>query len=323
MAEENTNLQIDILGNEVIVAEPVVFDFEATKERLLAVLDECRGITVTETNLDSCKRKRKDLASLRNRMDDRRKEIEKKYKEPLELFKDQVKELIQMVKEIEDPLLKDINYFDDQVRESHRKYAMDVAEEIAESEGLTPEFSKKIEIKKRFLNLTIKEEEIRTDIEAQVAILKQEQEEKEATIQALRTAVETENKTITAKLNADEFISLLDRVQPVELLNRIRDRADDIRRSESEALRAKENIEDIQNIENIDEDPTTSQTRPHESETENNAIPIRQPDPVKADRHLYKATYSVVGTEEELLELSRFLKEHGYRYSVPFQTMIS
>ena len=320
MAEENTNLQIDILGNEVIVAEPVVFDFEATKERLLAVLDECRGITVTETNLDSCKRKRKDLASLRNRMDDRRKEIEKKYKEPLELFKDQVKELIQMVKEIEDPLLKDINYFDDQVREAHRKYAMDAAKEIAESEGLTPEFAKKIEIKKRFLNLTIKDEEIRTDIEAQVAILKQEQEEKEATIQALRDAVDNENKTITAKLNADEFISLLDRVQPVELLNRIRDRADDIRRSESEALRAKENIE---NDQNIDMESKSSQTRPQEPETANNVIPIRPSDPVKPDQHLYKATYSVVGTEEELLELSRFLKEHGYRYSVPFQTMIS
>ena len=230
----------DLIDIPEVTAEPVVFDYEATKARLEASLAEYQGIEVTAESLSICKRRQKDLASMRTKLDSAKKDIKRKWMEPLDIFEKQMISLIAMVKETEEPLKKQIDAYDQKVRDEHLKYARETAAELAKEAELDEEFTDQIEIKKRFGNLGIKESEIRRDLELQVEVLKEKQKSREATIDMIKKTVERENESITAKMKPEWFLADLQYLSAADIVTKIMDRARDIRNTEEEVKRQEE-----------------------------------------------------------------------------------
>lgn len=308
---------------ETVVAEPIVFNYPETKERLTAILNEYRGIEVTAETLSSCKKKQKEMASLRGDLDKTRLEVKRNYQKPLEIFEDQVKSLIAMIQEVEKPLKDNIDTFDRVTREKNRELAKKIAAELVEAEGLTEEFARQIEMKSRFSNLTIKEQEIRSDLEMQVAILKEKQDNAEATKAAIEKAVEHENKDLTAKMKPEWFLSLLDKMPAAEIVSSIIVRAGEIRKAEAEAkaraeAEAKAKEQAKAEADQVEAEPM--QEIVEEAQEDQSEDPAGEPEPpIEENRPLYKVTFVVVGTQEQQERLSKFLKENDYSYNVESQ----
>ena len=81
---------------------PVIqINFKEMKAALEETLTEYDGIVVTEQSLSTCKGKQRDLASLRVKIDNYRKDKKKELSRPIKAFEDQCKELISLIEKAE------------------------------------------------------------------------------------------------------------------------------------------------------------------------------------------------------------------------------
>ena len=96
-------LEIDSLAEEIPTIEfkvekeivPVIqINFEELKGHLTNLLNDYKGLVVTEGNLQTCKAKQKELASTRIKIDNYRKEKKKELSKPITFFEAQCKDLI-------------------------------------------------------------------------------------------------------------------------------------------------------------------------------------------------------------------------------------
>ena len=275
-----------------VVAEPVIIDFESLKNRLAVTLKDYEGIEVTEDTLPIAKKKQKEMAGMRTQLEEFRKKVKRLYTEPLELFETQMKSLVSMVKEAEEPIASDIKGFDDRI-----------IKEVSEEYELLPKFTAKIELKKKYMNLTAKEGDVRQDIENQAMVLKKEQDNEESVKESIRSAVDKVNESITAKLNPESYLSLIGRMESAEIITRIMERAEEIRKSESEPISEPKTYEQ----EELVREPIKSSQNGYQ--VPNNGTSGK----------LYKVIFAITGTEAQQKTLSKFLKSNHYTYEVESQ----
>ena len=300
----------DIMDITLVQAEPVVMDYESMREKLTATLEQYKGIQVTETNLSTCKEMKKEISSIKTQLDEFRKKVKKTYTEPLKIFEDQVKSMIGMVDQILAPLQSDLKVFDEKRKQEKKEIAEEIIKAVAAEYELSEKYARMIEFKIRYMNLTIKESEVRQDVEAQCMALKQKQDAEEEVRKVISDTVASENETLKAKLNPDEFLSMMERIPSAEIISRIVKRAKDVRESESEAHRRQEKVEQEQVINNAENVPEIENKGFQEIEEE--------PEP-KTTGALYRVTYVVTGTEPQLKTISRFLRSNKYTYEVESQ----
>lgn len=294
-----------------VVAEPIVVDFTALKNRLVVTLEDYKNIAVTEETLSIAKKKQKEMASMRSQLDDFRKTVKRAYTEPLEMFESQIKSLIQLVNDTEKILKDDIQVFDDKRREEKKRIAELIIDELVGEYGLNEKYAGQIELKKKYMNLTAKEADIRADVEAQVMSLKQQQDNEESIKKTIVAAVEMQNKGITAKLIPDVYISLIGKLPTDEIIDRILKRGEEIQTMEREAEHRKTVQEAVIQPESEEKPEQEEQEREQKKTTEN------------GNKDIYKVTYCIVGNAEQMQSVSKFLKDNGISYSVESQFIIS
>jgi len=286
-----------------VIAEPVIIDFESLKNRLAVTLKDYEGIEVTEDTLPMAKKKQKEMAGMRTQLEEFRKKVKRLYTEPLELFETQMKSLVSMVKEAEEPIASDIKGFDDKRRAEKRETAERIIKEVSEEYELLPKFSAKIEMKKMYTNLTARESVVREDIENQAMVLKKQQDDEESVKESIRSAVDKVNESITAKLNPESYLSLIGRMESAEIITRIMERAEEIRKSESEPISEPKTYE----LEELVREPI----KPSQN--------ARQVSNNGTSGKLYKVIFAITGTEAQQKTLSKFLKSNHYTYEVESQ----
>lgn len=307
----------DIMDLTLVQAEPVVMDFESMKTRLTAMLENYTDIQVTAETLKSCKDKQKEIAGLRNQLDDFRKEVKKRYTEPLQMFEDQVKIMIGMVKEVEEPLKAGIQEFDDLRRADKRELAETIIDELIGEYELNEKFASQVELKKKYMNLTAKEADIRADVEAQVMSLKQQQDNEESIKKIIVNAVEMQNKGITAKLIPDVYISLIGKLPTDEIIDRILKRGEEIQTMEREAEEKKYTQETIS--EPYSEEKPKQEERVQKMEI----VPKNGAESILKKKDLYQVTFVITGDEDQQKAVSEFLKANGITYKVEMQIILN
>lgn len=301
----------EIMDVTLVQAEPVVMNYSDMRERLTATLEQYNGIQVTAETLKSCKDKQKEIAGLRNQLDDFRKQVKKKYTEPLQIFEDQIKIMIGMVKEVEEPLKAGIQEFDDLRRAEKKEQAEKIIAELIAEYELNDKFARQIEFKKSYMNLTAKESEVRTDVDAQCMLLKQQQDNEESIKRTIINAVEVQNKGIVAKLVPDVYISLIGKIPTDEIIDRILKRGEEIWRMESEAEKKKASQESTRDSEN--------EEKPEQEEQ----VQKQKKTPENVNKDIYKVVYVITGNAEQMQSVSKFLKDNNINYSVESQFIIS
>ena len=294
-----------------VVAEPIVVDFTALKNRLVVTLEDYKNIAVTEETLSIAKKKQKEMASMRSQLDDFRKTVKRAYTEPLEMFESQIKSLIQLVNDTEKILKDDIQVFDDKRREEKKRLAELIIDELVGEYGLNEKYAGQIELKKKYMNLTAKEADIRADVEAQVMSLKQQQDNEESIKKTIVNAVEMQNKGITAKLIPDVYISLIGKLPTDEIIDRILKRGEEIQTMEREAEHRKSVREAVSRPESEEKTEQEEQVQKQEKTHEN------------GNQDIYRVTYTLTGTAEQMQSVSKFLKDNGITYKVEMQVIIN
>lgn len=301
----------EIMDVTLVQAEPVVMDYETMKERLTATLRQYDDIEVTAETLKSCKDTQKEIAGLRRQLDDFRRAVKKRYQEPLQIFEDQIKSMIAMVDEVESPLKQGIKEFDDLRRAEKKEQAEKIIAELIEEYELNEKFARQIEFKKSYTNLTAKESDVRTDVDAQCMLLKQQQDNEESIKKTIINAVEIQNKGITAKLVPEVYISLIGKLPTDEIIDRILKRGEEIWRMESEAEKKKASQEAVTQQE--------SEEKPEAEEQ----VQKQEKTPKNGNQDIYKVVYVVTGNAEQMQSVSKFLKENDINYNVESQFIIS
>ena len=316
-------LEIDSLADEIEEVPTLEFtvkkevlpviqiNFKEMKTALEETLTEYEGIVVTEQSLTTCKGKQRDLASLRVKIDNYRKDKKKELSRPIKAFEDQCKELIGLIEQAEQPIKEGIKTFDDKKRDSKRLHAIELAKEVAEEYGLNEKHADRLEILDKYCNLTAKSNEVREDLISKAMALKVEQDRELELIEIIKDTIESENEKINLKMEFKDFEKYISiGMTAREVIGEIKNRA--------ERIYAAENPPEPEPIPEPIQEPVP-ELAPE---------PIQQPEPIKPmmpeeiEESTYYAVYKIVGKIEELRSVSSFLKQNNIQYTVTDQDEI-
>ncbi len=302
-------LEIDSLAEEIPTIEfkvekeivPVIqINFEELKGHLTALLNDYKGLVVTEGNLQTCKAKQKELASTRIKIDNYRKEKKKELSKPITFFEAQCKDLIALIEQAENPIKDGIKIFDDQKRDSKRLQAIELSKEVAEEYELNEKYADRLEILDKYCNLTAKSNEVREDLISKAMALKVEQDREEELIEIIKDTIESENEKINLKMEFKDFEKYINMgMSTREVIGEIKNRA--------ERIYAAENPPEP---EPIPEPVYTPEVIPGV---------ITDIIPAVEEKPIYYGVYKVVGEHKQLLSVSQFLKDNEIQYLVEDQ----
>ena len=195
-------MEVKILQESLPVIQ---INFEEMKTALVERLEQYQGIIVTENTLSECKEAQKELASVRIKIDTYRKDKKKELSKPIAYFEDQCKNLIGLIEQAEEPLKYGIKVFDDKRREEKRNIAVKIIAEVVSEQELDEKYALRLNVDERYCNLSIKEVEVRNDVEARAMTLKVEQDREKELLDIVKSTIEFENMRITTKMRIDEF----------------------------------------------------------------------------------------------------------------------
>ena len=287
---------------------PVIqINFEELKGHLTNLLQDYKGLVVTEGNLSTCKAKQKELASTRIKIDNYRKEKKKELSKPITMFEAQCKDLISLIEQAEQPIKDGIKVFDDEKRDSKRLQAIELAKEVAEEYGLNEKYADRLEILDKYCNLTAKSNEVREDLISKAIALKVEQDRETELIEIIKDTITSENEKINLKMEFKDFEKYINMgMSAREVIGEIKNRA--------ERIYAAENPPEPEPMPEPEPLPEPVQE------------PIKVPIPVEpetkplapeiTEEPTYYAVYRIIGTADELRNVSQFLKQNDMQYTV-------
>jgi len=283
---------------------PVIrINFEVIKSELTETLKIYQNIVVTEETLPGCKQTQKELAGIRIKLDTYRKDKKKELSKPIEAFENQCKELISLIEQAESPIKDGIKVFDDAKREEKRLVAVKLISVVIEEIGLNEKYGSRLDVSEKYCNLTAKESEVKSDLEARAMALKVEQDREAELMEIIQDSIDTENKRIESKLKFSDFQRMIERGIPTkDILAEVKASADRIFRAEHPEPKPEPVQEAIAEIHVV------------EPKIEPVSVPT-----VEANESIYYAIYRVTGNAKTLMSVSQFLKDNGVTYSVTDQ----
>lgn len=270
---------------------PVVqFNFDEVKARLLSITGQYSSLIVTDDNLSLCKEKQKELAGLRRKIDEYRKEIKAKMSEPIVAFENKCKELVSLVEKAEKPLKDGIQIYDDAKREEKRQTALKIISESVAAHGLTEKYASQVTVIDKYMNLTAKVSDVKEDVEQRVFLLLSEQNKEQEMLEIIQDTIDNENKTIKTPLSMSQFQRMIDYNMPTkDILNEIKKRAEQIREAEKPKP--------------VEAPPEPPPAEPVKAEPESTEAP-----------EMWFAELRFVETKARILQLRCLLQANGYNY---------
>jgi hypothetical protein len=176
---------------------PVIgFNYDEIKSELVRLTEKYKGLVVTAETLKSSKSTQRELSSLRKQINDYMVKISREVKQHVEPFRDQCKELIAVVLEVENPIKESLVVFEERRKKNQQLWVNDIVHEMIEKYRLGDNYSSRIVTEERFLNATITEDEVVNNIESQAKLLEAEKDGEIQKIETLRTFLATTNKNL-------------------------------------------------------------------------------------------------------------------------------
>lgn len=202
--EKEKLMQLEIIKQELPIVE---FNYDQMKQYLSIKLDEFKDIVVTEETLKDDKSTQKDLASLRIKLDNFRKDVKNELSKPIQEVEGKIKDLIQMVEAVEKPLKQGIDVFSQRERDLKREKCQEIATELIDTYKLNSKYASRIEIKDKFLNVTATVSSIKDDLTEQCDRLKDQQIDEEIIQETIENHIKSVNESynLSVPLSAVHF----------------------------------------------------------------------------------------------------------------------
>jgi len=276
MSEEKEKTLLPVPVEEFSIGAFSIKNFEEIKEKLGGALKKYETVEVTDEFYAEAKTTRAELNKVSKALDDRRKELEKRYMEPFNVGKAQITELVNMVKEVSGKIDAGIKTIEEKKRQEKEEQIKTLFSEIDNPH--------KVELKaiwtESWLNAGTSLKKVRAEIEA------------------FLTKVDDEVKTITDTVYVDEpkraneakKFYLENGYDLKAALAKEKELYDYTHRSASAHVEAP--------------------TAPAPAQEE---IPVG-PGPVEEAPKNESICFRVYGTRDELLALGNYIKEHNLRF---------
>lgn len=299
----------------------ITFNFEEVKASLEEGLKKYSNIVVTDENLKDCKATQKDLSKLSKELDTYRKDVKRELEKPIKEFEGQCKELIVLIKQVEEPIKKNIAVYDDKKREEKKKYAQTIINDLVCKLELIPKYADQLTVLPKYCNLTSSKKSIREDLEQRSETLKSQQVAEKTALEMAKTsilsAIETENQTCPVALQNEDYVKYIGKWELKTILSMIHKDANKFREAEQIAKeKAAKELEEKTKIEAASKSETSKEeTKPKEEV--NIPVDLGTTKPTvntKKDSSQYYVVMEVKGPMDKIQALSKFLQANGYDY---------
>lgn len=141
-----------------------------------AQLEKYKGLVVTEENYKDMVSAKNEIVKYRTTLDKFCKEKKREFKRPIELFEEEVNEVLKVVYDAEKPLAEQIKYFDEKEVQAKTENINKFIEKMVEKYNIRAEYAEQLQRDKRWLNKTAKMKDIETSIEGMmIEIAKRQQ----------------------------------------------------------------------------------------------------------------------------------------------------
>lgn len=287
-------MEFNILNPGEIESLPQVrWNFEDLKRYALEKAQEYKSIAYTEDDVKAMKSDRADINRFINAIEDERKKKKKEYMAPYTAFEDQVKEVLQPLREAEALIAKGLKEIDDRwkeerkqkVREIYNKVIGDLAEIVPfESVLCESQFKKSVSLKAIEESFTNLFDRVRSDLTEIEALPEKYQ------ASALR-AYKAGGRDLSAALAEVRRIQ-----QDEAVIEERRKRQEELK---GQVLKA---------CESIDAEKERAQAKPAESNTQETQEASQDEEPI------LELVFKVRGTREQILALRDFMKATDIKF---------
>lgn len=337
---------------------PAVYDFnfEELETTLNKLLKDYTSLVVTEDTLKGSRNAKSELASLRVRIENFRKETKKKGEAATKEFERRCNELKDLVIKAEKPLGESIDVFDEKKREEKRALANKCIKENVELFGLREKFANQMLIKPEYTNVNESLKAIREDVKKQAEYLKAKQDLEDKDIQTVKDIVIAENGNINIKIKDDSFVAMVENGSDInDVIKLIKEQAKNIFEQENKIIELEPDIAvakpepenlitteatELVNMPAIEDDPVynyfADETIPSDSilehkattieESNKSSVPPYQPQPINQNEsqaeQRFEVVFKLTGDFSQLRIVSDYLKSSGVDMEVLSQVFL-
>ena len=141
-----------------------------------AQLEKYKGLVVTEENYKEMVSAKNEIVKYRTTLDKFCKEKKRELKRAIELFEEEVNEVLKVVYDAEKPLAEQIKYFDEKEVQAKTETINKFIEKMVEKYNVRAEYAEQLQRDKRWLNKTAKMKDIEISIEGMMIEISKRQQ---------------------------------------------------------------------------------------------------------------------------------------------------
>ena len=196
---------------EIVVSKinsgSIVWNNEEVKTQLSSKLESMKNLVVTEENLKESQSLQKDLASLRIQIDSQRKRIKKELQKPVDDFDSACKELLAIVAEVEHPLKRQIEAFEESDRAARADRIKDKIAVKQAKWNLPEKYFLQVSVKDKWLNKTAKDKDTDAELDEMFSALAAKAEGEKNDKEAIVKSCEVQSVGLYTAISPELFIS--------------------------------------------------------------------------------------------------------------------
>lgn len=175
---------------EMQLPEITIKNFEALTKAVLAYADKYNNLAVTTDTEKEAKASRAELRKLKAALDDKRKEIRKKYAEPYQQFADKINKLQTYLDGSINPIDKGLKELDQQQRETRKTHVDALIAEMAPSYGVE---INRVSIDPKWLNKSTAKKAVTQGIADEMKSIKARDDQMRKDVTAITKYAESKN----------------------------------------------------------------------------------------------------------------------------------
>ena len=194
------------------------FNFDDVKRALQEYSEKYKDLVVTEENEKEMVNVKNELGRLEKEIDKYRLDNKKIMEKPIKEFETKCKDLIEILKNVSDPIREQLNLFEENRKKQKEEEVKTLIENVISKYGLEDKYAAQLTINSKYLNKGQKENDTIKDLEQRAELLKNSQDQekqlqkiKEERIDFIQKTIENKNKKLNLNLKISNFMFLVDK----------------------------------------------------------------------------------------------------------------
>lgn len=194
------------------------FNFDDVKRTLQEYSEKYKDLVVTEENEKEMVNVKNELGRLEKEIDKYRLDNKKVMEKPIKEFETKCKNLIEILKNVSDPIREQLNLFEENRKKQKEEEVKTLIENVISRYGLEDKYAAQLTINSKYLNKGQKENDTIKDLEQRAELLKNSQDQekqlqkiKEERIDFIQKTIENKNKDLNLNLKISNFMFLVDK----------------------------------------------------------------------------------------------------------------